>query len=203
MSEDLQRFAVYLVKWDTRGTTKVSPDFGAGPLALLRHITCAQIPRMLPRDLPGRLVRDGYAGPREEAAWRGLQMRVMSARRARSYLPGPDEVCVSIRGRGDAPIALQPGWAEILAVECDDTGPYAAATSSARALTREEAREILAFVQRHLHRRRLVLHCHAGVSRSRSVAAAIAEVCGLPYHWTALNADAVAAIRAAAHDPAE
>ena len=155
---------------------------------------------MLPRDLPGRLARDGYAGPGNEADWRGLQMLVLSEPKARRYQPGPDEVCVSIRGRATAPIVLRSGWVAVLDVACDDTGPYAAATSSARALTREQAREILTFVQRHLHRRRLVLHCHAGVSRSRSVAAAIAELFRLPYHWTPLNTDAVAAIRAAAQD---
>ena len=39
-----------------------------------------------------------------------------------------------------------------------------------------------------------MLHCHAGVSWSRSVAAGIAEVFGLPYRWTVLNAYALVVV---------
>lgn len=158
---------------------------------------------MLPRDLPARLARDGYAGPGAEDDTPGLQMRVLSEPKVRRYTPGPDEICISIHSRRASAPTLRPGWVEVLRVPCDDTGPYAQVMPGAQPLTSDEAAAILVFVRRHLGRRRLVIHCAAGVSRSRSIASAIAEVFALPYRWTALNADVVAAIRAAAHDLAK
>ncbi len=154
---------------------------------------------MLPRDLPARLAQDGYVGPGLESDMLGLTMRVLSEPKARRYVPGPDEVCISMHGRGAPATRLHSGWVEVLRVACDDTGPYAVPTLTGRSLSPDEAASILAFVRRHLGRRRLVVHCVAGVSRSRSVAAAVASVFGLPYRWTALNPDVTSAIGAAAH----
>lgn len=152
---------------------------------------------ILPRDLPTRLAQDGYIGPGDECDASGLAMTVLSESKARRYTPGPDDVCISIHGRRDAPAALRPGWAAVLRVACDDTGAYVPAIDGAQSLTPDQATTILRFVREHLERRRLVVRCAAGVSRSRSVAAAVAEIFGLPYRWTALNVDVVAAIRAA------
>lgn len=158
-----------------------------------------QIARMLlPRDLPAQLAHDGYVGPGDERDAPGLAMAVLSASKVRRYSPGIDDVCISIHGRHDEPTALQPGWAAVLRVACDDTGPYAPTGQDAQSLTLDQATAILQFVRAHLGRRRLVLHCVAGVSRSRSVAAAVAEIFGLPYVWTALNDDVGRAIHAAA-----
>jgi predicted protein tyrosine phosphatase len=95
-------------------------------------------------------------------------------------------------------MAVPPGWREVLEVVFDDTGEYAPPRADAQPLSIDAAGRILAFVTRHRARRRLVLHCHAGVSRSRSVAAAISELEALPYRWTVVNPDVVATMRAAA-----
>ena len=157
---------------------------------------------MLPRDLRARLVQDGYAGPGTEADRQGLQMRVLREAKACRYVPGPDDVCLSIHSRAASAPVLRPGWVEVLTVACDDTGRYAEAVPGAQTLIAQEAAAIVGSVRRHLGRRRLVIHCAAGVSRPRSVASALADVFGLPYRWTVFNTDVVAAIRAAAGDVA-
>jgi predicted protein tyrosine phosphatase len=125
-------------------------------------------------------------------------MRVLSASKVRAYVPGPCEVLIAIRSRGAKASPLQAGWADVLSIECDDTGEFAPPRQDSRPLTVTEASAILDFVEHHRHQRRLVIHCDAGVSRSRSVAAAVAEHLGLPYSWTVFNADVVATVRAAA-----
>jgi hypothetical protein len=156
---------------------------------------------LLPRDLPARLASDGYVGPGAEGDVPGLKMSVLSASKVARYRPAPGgEVCVAIRSHGAASVPLLAGWVAVLAVECDDTGPYAAASLNARSLSGDDAVAVLRFVARHRHLQRVVIHCAAGVSRSRSVAAVLAETFGLPYRWTAFNADIVAAMRGAAAD---
>jgi predicted protein tyrosine phosphatase len=123
-------------------------------------------------------------------------MRVLGERDARVYVPGPGEICISIGARGAEPVPLQPGWVAVLRVACDDTCAYAPARRHARSLTPDEAAAVLAFVAAHPTARRLVVHCRAGVSRSRSLAAALAERLALPYRWTVVNPDVVAAVRA-------
>ncbi len=195
--------------WDARVRPRRRcrpPTSGCGDSAARKRVDTSSATRggadfsMLPRDLPARLAHDGYAGPGVEGATPGLTMRVLSESKVRRYAPGPDEVCISIRARCAAPLSLHPDWVEVLRIACDDTGPYASPPLNAQALTREDAAAILTFVRRHLGRRRLVVHCVAGVSRSRSVAAAVARVFGLPYRWTALNADVMSAMQAAADE---
>ena len=77
---------------------------------------------MLPRGLPARLAHDGYAGPGVEGDTLGLTMRVLSEPKVRRYVPGPDEVCLSIHARCAPPTSLHPGWVEVLRITCDDTG---------------------------------------------------------------------------------
>jgi predicted protein tyrosine phosphatase len=125
-------------------------------------------------------------------------MTVLRAFKVRRYTPAIDDVCISIHGRCEAPTALRPGWAAVLRVACDDTGPQAPAEQDAQSLTLDQATAILQFVREYHERRRLVVRCAAGVSRSRSVAAALAEIFGLPYRWTALNADVVRVMKSAA-----
>lgn len=151
---------------------------------------------MLPRYLPALLAGDGFIGRGDERDHSNLAMLVLSASKAARYVPGPNEVCISIHAHGTAPPSLSPGWAAVLRIECDDTGPYAPTTVGAKSLTTDQGAAIIQFVREHRSRRRLVLHCAAGVSRSRSLACAIAELFGLPYRWTALNGDVLRVMRA-------
>lgn len=153
---------------------------------------------LLPRHLPGRLAADGYCGSPPEEDSGQLQMRVLSALKVRTYRPGLGEVLIAIRSRGTPTTPVQPGWVAVLSLECDDTGVYAPHRADARPLTIPEAIEVVDFVARHKHERRLVIHCDAGVSRSRSLAAALAELCRAPYRWTVLNEEVVRAVQEAA-----
>ena len=155
---------------------------------------------MLPRDLPARLARDGYCGSDDESEWRGLEMRVFSRPKIVKYIPCEREICISIVSRGEPAVALALGWWAVHRIECDDTGQFAANRGDALPLTQQDARAVLEFVSTYREARRVVVQCHAGVSRSRSLAAALAEQFGLPYRWTVFNADMLAAIRRAAQD---
>ncbi|MBL0889124.1 MAG: hypothetical protein IBJ19_00790 [Gemmatimonadaceae bacterium] len=142
---------------------------------------------LLPRSLPRRLATDGYVGDIEEGQSGVLQMRVLSAPKLARYTPVVDEVLITISTPGRRTAPQRAGWIEVLALVFDDTGSLAASRPDARSICIEDARRIVAFVSRHVRRRRLVLSCDAGISRSRSVAAAVARLLNLPYRWTVLN----------------
>lgn len=133
-------------------------------------------------------------GGKETCGHRVVPAGTLAAHALPHLIPPP----YLIHGRREALTSLRPGWAAVLHVVCDDTGPYAPAGPDAQSLTSDQVTAILQFVRDHLGWRRLVLHCAAGVPRSRSVTAAVAEIVGLPYVWTALNGDAGRAIKAAA-----
>jgi predicted protein tyrosine phosphatase len=155
---------------------------------------------LLDRELARRLQNDGFvpahpaaAGARTEWEYAGLRLRVLSASKAARYVTSTgDEVAISIGDRGAAAVILSPDFVDVLHLEFDDV---AEATALARrgsvrpraSLDQEGAAQIARFVWRHRHRSALLLHCSGGVSRSRSVAAAVAEVLGLPYTWTIAN----------------
>lgn len=122
-------------------------------------------------------------GGKETCGHRVVPAGTLAAHALPHLIPPP----YLIHGRREALTSLRPGWAAVLHVVCDDTGPYAPAGPDAQSLTSDQVTAILQFVRDHLGWRRLVLHCAAGVPRSRSVTAAVAEIVGLPYVWTALN----------------
>lgn len=142
---------------------------------------------LLPRDLPARLRYDGYVGVGHEPQGGVLQLRVMSVQKIQRYIPGADEVLISIRSHGALAARVPDGWVDILFLAFDDTGALAAPASAARGMTPSDATAVLRFVRRNRQRRRLVIQCEAGVSRSRSLASAVAQVLQLPYRWTVLN----------------
>jgi predicted protein tyrosine phosphatase len=149
------------------------------------------------RRLLFRLTGEGFAG-RDEHAYPGLRMLVLPEAEACRRRPGADEVCISIVSPGRPAAPLPQGYVDVLRLDFHDTSPYARPHAAAQALTAAQADAVVAFVERHRARRRLVLHCSAGLSRSRSMAAALASAFGLPYRWTAINPDVVSAIEAAA-----
>lgn len=126
---------------------------------------------------------------------RGVPMvRVMDrdeAARARAMQTG---VVISIRAPGMEPADLASGWPAVLSVEIEDVDLHGEFDTAFD--LRPAAEAIAQFVWAHRRARHLVVHCHAGVSRSRSVAAAICDTFGWPYHWTVWHKplyDAVAA----------
>lgn len=121
-------------------------------------------------------------------------VRVMDRDEAARARPVQSGVVISIRAPGMEPADLAPGWPAVLSVEIEDVdlhGQFDAAID-----LRSTADAIAQFVWAHRRAHHVVVHCHAGVSRSRSVAAAICVTFGWPYHWTVLHNslyDAVAA----------
>lgn len=80
---------------------------------------------------------------------------------------------------------LLSGWNSVLSLEIEDVDLHGNLEPGVD--VRVPAAAIAAFVQTHRRAPQMLLHCHAGVSRSRSVAAAICEAFGWPYRWTVLH----------------
>ena len=79
----------------------------------------------------------------------------------------------------------------------DDISAFADHSTDDEGISKEKAFCVAAFVREHAEADTLPLHCAAGVSRSRSMAAAICDVRGLPYQWTVVNDDVYRRLRVA------
>jgi predicted protein tyrosine phosphatase len=132
-------------------------------------------------------------GAGSEEAYRGLKVRVMSAAKANRYTPGDDEVAISIQGTAERPAALSRKFRDILSLVFDDTCEFADYTihghDNPTSITSEQADAVAAFVNQHRDAHALLIHCAAGISRSRSILSAICNALDLPYTWTVVNHD--------------
>lgn len=98
---------------------------------------------------------------------------VLSRERAEAYKPDPGEVCISITSPGGKVAALQPGWADVLRLQFADDC-WSDAPTRGVGITPADADRAVAFFAKHLSAPRVVVHCEAGVSRSVSMADALA-----------------------------
>lgn len=95
--------------------------------------------------------------------------------------------CISITSPGKPLAALSPGWAALLRTAFFDIGPEALGQNP---FTRKQALQVLHFLDvlpdsvTHL-----VVHCHAGISRSPAIARYVAQRYGLafPKNHTTFN----------------
>lgn len=110
---------------------------------------------------------------------------VLSSDEAVRAKPRPRSVVISIRDPGVEPPDLLQGWKAVLSLEIEDVDLHG--NLSPGADVRAQAAAIATFVRTHRHAPLILLHCRAGVSRSRSVAAAICDAFGWPYRWTVLH----------------
>ena len=89
----------------------------------------------------------------------------------------------------------------VLRLVFDDTGAYAQYVDQGgdnpSTMSPEQALDVAAFVLEHERADALVIHCTAGVSRSRSLAAAVSDALSLPYQWTVVNDDVYRAAKQA------
>jgi len=122
-----------------------------------------------------------------------LKLSVFGQYSAERYQPASGrEVCISITARNDPSFGvgrakLSGMFLDVLHLQFDDVAVGSADHERATSITPDEARKVVEFVNKHRDASRLVIHCFAGMSRSRSMASAIADYLNLPYDFTVLN----------------
>ena len=140
-------------------------------------------------------------GPR----WKGRRprgvplVRVLSRDEAERTKPVRLGVVISIRAPGMEPPKLSSGWKSVLSLEIEDVDLHGKLELGAD--IDAPAAAIAAFVRVHRSAPQILIHCHAGVNRSRSVAAAICEAFGWPYRWTVLHKPLYDAVLASLTEP--
>lgn len=131
--------------------------------------------------------------PPTEAEYQGLKMEVMGLASVVQYTPGPDEVAISIHSdmyRYEKPDLIAQGFVDVLPLEFDDTEFAEMGNPNAKPYTEQMAKKVAEFVLKHKDKKKIVIHCFAGMSRSRSMAAGIVHGLNrfhgieLPYRWT-------------------
>jgi hypothetical protein len=145
----------------------------------------------------GFIGHEGYKGLRVEVS--GQHVPCMGHACAEKYVPGDDEVCISYTAihpmMGEDPngtelARLSDKFVEILRLQFDDRPDdkeNVEKFAGAVLITEEQANKIGEFVWRNRNRNKILIHCFAGVSRSRSTAAAIVTEFQLPYKYTVFN----------------
>ncbi len=105
----------------------------------------------------------------------------MGREEAEQFTPGPDDLCISIRSpRASHVPRLRAGWREVLSLVFDDA-PVGDPSGEAVQLSDDQADAVVALLERHPNAHRLVIHCEVGLSRSVSMAMAIAHAHGAVY----------------------
>lgn len=104
-----------------------------------------------------------------------LTVEVFNREQAIALEPHPDVAFISIWSASEekednGPPTLKEGWAEVLRLPFDDHEPERKVpdTSGLQAFTMDQAREVLAFAEKH-EDKTIFVHCRAGVSRSVAI----------------------------------
>lgn len=102
----------------------------------------------------------------------------LSRKDAEARLSDPNWAVISITESLRKHANLAEGWADILRLEFDDVDEHG---QGAKLFTDQMARQILEYAQQAVGSgQSLLIHCHAGVSRSAAVAIALGQVHRLP-----------------------
>lgn len=125
-----------------------------------------------------------------------IRMYVVSRKEAESYVPTPGimSVCISLWDKtvSDAPAKISGMFQDVLYLEFDDTeevGPEMAGWPPEILYNDALADQVAEFVNKYIDTAQvLVIHCFAGINRSRSMSSAIAKHFDLPYKWSVGNA---------------
>jgi predicted protein tyrosine phosphatase len=110
------------------------------------------------------------------------ELRVLSWAAAEAYEPQGVELCISIQDPDATPARLAPGFAAVLRLAFHDVEAARAAPEDVL-FAAEHAAAVLAFVAQWPGVERIVVHCHAGVSRSPAIALGLCDALGLS--WSA------------------
>ena len=105
----------------------------------------------------------------------------MSASKAARHRPSARTAVISIRGAKDPEIALSTRYRAVLRLVFEDVSIFADHAADDSSISEEQASSVAMFVREHADAGTLLRHCAAGVSRFRSMAAAICDVLGVPY----------------------
>jgi predicted protein tyrosine phosphatase len=125
------------------------------------------------------------------SGYTGCDVVVMGQGQAKAYVPETDsEVCISIStGRwGDVEPVLSDKFKNILRISFDDIAIGDADFEEAQSIDDKQARAVIMFFYAYYQTSsRIVIHCFAGMSRSRSMAGTLCKCFGLPFEYTILN----------------
>jgi predicted protein tyrosine phosphatase len=101
---------------------------------------------------------------------------VLSREEAERYKPGEREICISIADPDAEPARLSGGFAAVLRLNFTDI--IEMGEPSDVLFSEDDAQAIREFIDAWPDVRRIVVHCHAGVSRSPGVALGLCDVRG-------------------------
>lgn len=92
---------------------------------------------------------------------------------AEQFVPTRQMACISITSPGKPDAALKSGWGALLRIAFHDIGPNAVGQ---KPFSKEQAQQLQAFIHQVAPQvSHLVVHCHAGLSRSPAVARYVAR----------------------------
>lgn len=133
-----------------------------------------------------------------------IQLHVMSRQEAEAYVPGEEEVCISISSFNPdhpypmdsaRPAKLSDKFDDVLRMVFDDIQPdfcephkECVDNGQMKGYTDEDALKVTDFIQKHIKtKKKLVIHCYMGISRSRSIAAATARAFSMKQEFDIYN----------------
>ena len=151
---------------------------------------------MLPSHLKRLIAADGWiaehpanGGAKTERASPAQRVLVLSASQAAQQPASRQAAVISIRGAQDREIPLSSKYRGVLRLVFEDLSEVDDG-HEADTISEAQAAAVARFVREHADARTLIVHCQMGISRSRSMAAAICDVERKPYSYSAVN-DAV------------
>jgi predicted protein tyrosine phosphatase len=107
-----------------------------------------------------------------------MELRVLSREAVEQYEPDGVEICISISDPASPPAELSCGFAAILRLGFSDI--VAAESPEDVLFAPDHAAAVIEFVEQWRQADRLVVHCHAGASRSPGVALGLCDRFGWP-----------------------
>jgi predicted protein tyrosine phosphatase len=107
---------------------------------------------------------------------RNPEFVVLSREEAERYEPGGREICISIADPDADPAHLSSGFAAVLRLNFTDI--IEKGEPSDVLFSEDHARAIREFIDAWPDARRIVVHCHAGMSRSPGVALGLCDIRG-------------------------
>jgi predicted protein tyrosine phosphatase len=107
-----------------------------------------------------------------------MELRVLSREAVERYQPEGVEICISITDPASPAVELSPDFAAVLRLAFNDI--VTAETAEDVLFAPDHAAAVVEFVEQWRHAERLVVHCHAGASRSPGVALGLCDRFGWP-----------------------